>query len=384
MEITSKFFAVFYLLAGGQGLFLWFLLHTRKKGNEQHTHRWLGLLVGGISLQLFAYSLAYGEVLLTYPHLWGLTHAFPFLYGPLVYLYMQALTEPVSKRSPAIMMLHFAPAVLYVLLNTGFYLVDAETKRTLMQAAIYSEQGVVLGVKAKVFSILMILHLSGYLLVLWRKLRVRPVSENPLHQNQWTKSVIYGFGMYVLFFVIYKAALVLEVPFKDMICHSTKVAMAASIYTIGYLGFSQPDTLFNLFKKVRKTTPCIPDTILSGIEHRMEEVMRTTRPYLEEGFNQQKLAELLGTNAQYISKTVNSRLDMSFSEYIQSYRVKEAQRLLQQYPEKKILAVAFESGFSSKVTFNVVFKKIVGMSPSAYRNQFRDQKEVSIYKSERI
>jgi AraC-like DNA-binding protein len=64
-------------------------------------------------------------------------------------------------------------------------------------------------------------------------------------------------------------------------------------------------------------------------------------------------------------------LNKTFYDLVNGYRVEEAKRLLLDPKSKnnKILAIAFDSGFNSKTTFNTVFKKFTGFTPSDFKEQ---------------
>jgi AraC-like DNA-binding protein len=55
-----------------------------------------------------------------------------------------------------------------------------------------------------------------------------------------------------------------------------------------------------------------------------------------------------------------------FSEFINTYRIDFAKKLLKE-TYLKIEAIAYDSGFNSLSTFNTVFKKETGFTPSKYR-----------------
>ena len=57
---------------------------------------------------------------------------------------------------------------------------------------------------------------------------------------------------------------------------------------------------------------------------------------------------------------------MTFNELLNMYRIETAIQLLDE-SDKKIVDVAYESGFQSVRTFNDCFKKHLGISPSEYR-----------------
>jgi len=83
----------------------------------------------------------------------------------------------------------------------------------------------------------------------------------------------------------------------------------------------------------------------------------------------QELADELSIASHQLSQVINDRLQKNFFDFINSYRVEEVQvRLLA--PEAQnltILAVALDSGFSSKSSFNTIFKKHTQMTPTEYK-----------------
>jgi AraC-like DNA-binding protein len=56
---------------------------------------------------------------------------------------------------------------------------------------------------------------------------------------------------------------------------------------------------------------------------------------------------------------------------VNRYRIEEAKRLLTNPPDKKItvLEVLYEVGFNSKSSFNTLFKKYTGLTPSEFKKQ---------------
>jgi AraC-like DNA-binding protein len=60
---------------------------------------------------------------------------------------------------------------------------------------------------------------------------------------------------------------------------------------------------------------------------------------------------------------------MSFSDYINQQRIEKVKKLLKSEDQKKytLLAIAENAGFSSKSSFNAVFKKMTGLTPTQYK-----------------
>jgi AraC-like DNA-binding protein len=99
---------------------------------------------------------------------------------------------------------------------------------------------------------------------------------------------------------------------------------------------------------------------------RLLDHMRTKRPYLAPELTLGELATQLRTNTSWLSRVINTGCGQNFNDFVNEYRVQEAERKLRdpQLRHYTLLAVALESGFNSKSTFNRVFRKLRGTTPS--------------------
>ena len=89
--------------------------------------------------------------------------------------------------------------------------------------------------------------------------------------------------------------------------------------------------------------------------------------YLEPDLTLSKLAAYLATNQAYLSRTINLGIGLNFSQLVNQYRIEHAKTLLTTQAGSDLLSIAYESGFNSKSTFNRIFKSIVQMTPSQYK-----------------
>lgn len=104
---------------------------------------------------------------------------------------------------------------------------------------------------------------------------------------------------------------------------------------------------------------------------KLEELMKFKKLYRNPNLNLALAANQLGISACYLSNIINSVLEISFTDYINNYRIKDIKNYLhsQHYVHYSILSLGLEAGFNSKSTFYNSFKKYVGMSPSEYRDK---------------
>ena len=82
------------------------------------------------------------------------------------------------------------------------------------------------------------------------------------------------------------------------------------------------------------------------------------------------IGKLLGYDYHYVSRYFHSVFKMSFSEFLTLYRLETAVNLMEQ-SNKKIVEIAFESGFQSVRSFNDCFKSHFKMSPTEYKKSRR-------------
>jgi AraC-like DNA-binding protein len=105
--------------------------------------------------------------------------------------------------------------------------------------------------------------------------------------------------------------------------------------------------------------------ILSGIRALMDK----DKLYQEPELTLQALSDKLGIQSYQASQVINDGLKKNFYDLVNGYRVEEAKRLLldQKTRNFTILSVGFEAGFNSKTTFNTVFKKFTGQTPTEFK-----------------
>jgi len=173
-------------------------------------------------------------------------------------------------------------------------------------------------------------------------------------------------------------------------------ALTVFIYWVSYTALVQP-SVFSVIKgyaKDEKTfSPEMPrlvihrsarkysnsglssDDILS-IQGALKKVTEEHKPYLNPELTINDLAAMIPCNRHHLSQVLNEALKNSFYDYINFYRVEEAKQLLMNASKKnyKISSIAYDAGFNSLSTFNEIFRKHTGTTPSQFR---KDLHEVS-------
>ena len=106
----------------------------------------------------------------------------------------------------------------------------------------------------------------------------------------------------------------------------------------------------------------------SGSSPMSQEIIRYTLEHITEDIDLNALAYHFGKTPGYIGKLFRQENQMGFNEFVTKERMKLAQRLLKD-PALSIQKVSKMCGYYNSKYFSVVFKKVTGMTPKAYRIQ---------------
>ncbi|WP_387959842.1 helix-turn-helix domain-containing protein [Geojedonia litorea] len=103
----------------------------------------------------------------------------------------------------------------------------------------------------------------------------------------------------------------------------------------------------------------------------LENLLIHEKKYLDSNLTLESVSETLNISPSYLSRIVHSELNTSFPDYLNSFRIKEAERYLRnpEFSKYTITAIGLEAGFNSKSSFYEVFKKATGKTPLTYKNE---------------
>ena len=98
---------------------------------------------------------------------------------------------------------------------------------------------------------------------------------------------------------------------------------------------------------------------------------RKTLAYRRPKYSLRNLADEMVLSEQDLSWAINTGGQKNFSDFINELRINDVKDVLREAAQdKNILDIAFNAGFNSKSSFNAVFKKHTGLTPSQYVEQF--------------
>src|SRR6056297_491754 len=362
--------------------FLQFLLLSKPK--KSTSDKILAIWMFVLGMHLFSYFISLQGYWDIYPGLAGLHHPLPLFHGPFLYLYV-LFSLRTDQRFSSIHYFHFLPPfAFYVYMIPFFFFYSAEEK-ALINSGQIDDYSVFI-----TFSLIAFLISGvGYAAASYRLLsRYKDVArENFAYRHSidlvWLKNFIIGMGL------IFGAAILLAVLQEwiglrfgfntDIIFYSLIILF---IFYLGYSGimhqgiFSSNSEHVQLVEsknsgEYRNSGLKEEDALL--YHGRLKELMEIKKPHLEPKLSLVALAEYLDISPNYLSQIINQYEGKNFYDFVNQYRVEEFKERAKNPENSKfsLLAIAYDSGFNSKSSFNEVFKKNVGKTPSQYLNSIK-------------
>jgi AraC-like DNA-binding protein len=111
--------------------------------------------------------------------------------------------------------------------------------------------------------------------------------------------------------------------------------------------------------------PSIRSSLLKVFRQNMQE----HQTYLDNQLTLTRLAQIVGISTHHLSEVLNQCDGKNFYQFVNEYRINYICEKMKHDNEIKILDLAMSAGFSSRSTFNAVFKQFVNLTPSQYRKQ---------------
>lgn len=281
-----------------------------------------------------------------------LTPAFQLAFGPLYYLLVKNLIY--GELHIRQHLLHFLPTVIALTL-TRWWPIE------LMVA----------------FIILVIYMVASFRLILrYHRVLKETLSDGENHSLIWltrTFSVIFLIELIDFTRLNLQQTLSYEI-LVNWYFVSTLVSLLCTAYLVIkavrqpvlYDGISRLETSLDTSLISVEKDLDLAKNIFAAIELHQHE----TSAYRQPKYSLRNLADDMQLTEQNVSWALNRGGEKSFSDFINELRLEEVKQLLKQNKNtKNVLDIAFAAGFSSKSTFNAVFKKSTGMTPSQYLQQ---------------
>ncbi len=310
------------------------------KGNSTNTHNFLlgilfilmGIRIGKLPVQELT-STPISDIY------FNLMHASYLAFGPIVLLYIRSIINPASKKQ---YWFHFVPSFVS--------LIGAFTIRGIVGEYSWLIAYWVIQIHPLPYSLTSV-H------ALFTKSKSRNLNKTWFYSIGLIPLVLMAFN--ILYFTI-------DFPFYIV---TTALVMVLT-YLIILMAFNGDFKSILGTSKRKYENLNIDSSEIENLWNTLNQSVKSEKLYLNPALKISNVAEKVDRPNHLISMVINSQSGKNFSEYINQLRIEYAKTLLIEDPDKKILAVALDSGFSSLSVFNSAFKKMTGLSPTSYRSEY--------------
>jgi AraC-like DNA-binding protein len=307
-----------------------------------------------------------------------LTPDFLLLHGPVLWLYVKTLEE--KRKLKRIDLVHFIPFVLFIInLALRFWFIPEKEKIELMTSESFQSRWTyyffvtVIAISIPTYLFFGLVGLVKY--QKWVKDYYSTIDNINLN---WLKNLfLFGLILYSTFGLLHITKLFLPIISYKSYQEVSFITASGYILILGFFGHQQT-SLFHSFYKIKsiagKPSHIKPDLLFN----KLETIMDQSKPYLNPELTIADLANLLEMDTGKLSEYLNKTLKQNFHTFINRYRIHTFKNYVEsnKYPEFNIMGIAKECGFSSKATFNRVFKDIECITPKAYIQGLKKKRDL--------
>ncbi len=338
-------------------------------------------------------SLAYAEVYnrqheYPFPFLIHLSTPFILLHAPLLWLYLKSVTT-LKFRFRLRYLFHFLPFFVVALLLVFSIFTLPAADRIASDATESFKKGLEFPF---IIAIIFLTNMAYYAWCLIMRRNFKRTLKDYFSQTQgrdlqWLKILILS-G--IIFHASISILYILDYLFGLMDYEMLQLAgfsfASAFIVVLAFFGIRQGNVFIDRPMENFRDELLTADTTDIQLSVREKEFidhlldyMKTSKPWLEPDLTLDQLAGQMGAGSDFLSGIMNTHLHKNFFEFVNHYRVEEFKQLCR-IPESRkltIIALAYDAGFSSKTTFNRVFKNMTGKTPGEYFREKRIINELS-------
>lgn len=264
-------------------------------------------------------------------------------FGPLFYLYMRSYLEK-----------GFALQKQYILHILPFFIFLVLTSLGILGQDFYMSFGI----------IFIYIHFLVYIIVSFRsqkKYRQSNIDTGKDSAGKWLNYIHLGMAFIWLSYFMFLLDEI--VPYI-----AGPITYSLVIYPLSF---------WAIIKKVHKPeekkyqNSRLDNAASREVISRLEAHIKEEKRFLNPDLKLPTVAAELNTTPHVLSQAVNENFGQNFQQYLNGYRVKAAQQMLETREKSHltIASIAFDSGFNSLSAFNTSFKKVLQKTPSQYRKE---------------
>ncbi|OFX90127.1 MAG: hypothetical protein A2W99_17555 [Bacteroidetes bacterium GWF2_33_16] len=304
------------------------------------------------------------------PHLFYVSTPFTWLWAPLFYLYIKSLFFSDFRFSLK-QGIHFLPFIFYFL----FFLIFFHFQSVDEKIMIIKEKQLNNYVIVSLANIFITIQIAVYLIVVFvmiykykRELKNKQSNINQ-NQNTWLNIFIYGYLIAYLITTLCRLGLYVLNDFRELFIFVSFFSFFIYFILLFFNAITNPEIFQKIEEKQETKTHSIPKQEAYFLLKQVNDYMIYNEPFLNPELSLKQLASEIKTPERLLSGVINQYKNQNFYDFINSYRIEKAKKLIisENSKKKTIQEILYDSGFNSKSTFNLAFKKCTGITPTEFK-----------------
>ncbi|MBN3036645.1 MAG: AraC family transcriptional regulator [Bacteroidales bacterium] len=356
-------------------LLILLIFKKRKKVPDYILGLWLYLLAAHLSTQTGFVSIFSGD-----NHQYYINISFLLLQGPFLYTYILSLTSTQSAFRLC-WLWHFLPFIV-------FNLIVLSSRTTPGWLTVFDSgpaDGAGISYVFYVFLFTVILSMGVYLILSFRKLlgyrrKISLISSSGrVYEHDWLNYLIIAQGCTWILLSLGIGVFILLKPLPiGMLNMIIFTSVAVFVIVAGFFGLRHTRVFADTYRhdlsdfssddRDNKGKTLLPEET-DTYRNSLLEIMERDKPFTDPELTIRKLSEISGIPVHTLSSVLNNHLNTNFFQFINRYRVEDVKKRIIDPRNKQytLLGLALESGFSSKSSFNRIFKEMTGKTPSEFK-----------------
>jgi len=277
-----------------------------------------------------------------------------FLIGPFLYLHIKEATKP-NSTSTKFWIVHIVPIVVFMIIISVLF--PYRTNRELWSRLPPRPLGITLLLQWTLYVVAAMYRAKTS----FRKLLSK--TNKITTQDFWIITISLG-GFFV--WLAYNTTM-----YTSYIVGALSFSFTFYITIIIWFLKRRKSTLSFLLPQVKYANKKIDSSQATTISDTLKYLFEEKKIHLNENLKLSDVAKELKISSHALSQYLNEHVGMSFSNYINVYRISEAEKVIETNTILTIEAIGNECGFKSNSTFYTAFKKQKGITPAQYKKSIK-------------
>lgn len=359
-----------------------FLNSSKKKNRARH---FLGFFMATAFFLYMGHSLFFIERFDLYIHYDSLYITTSLLVYPLYYQYIRLLT--VDTRWNTKYLFHYIPALFFGVSVFLLHLIKHNEIHGNIEEYFKESYNLSLGAQSPFFlnrmaygfhRLIFMVQVVGYFFGGYFLIKKYREQIKDYYSNHESRSMIWVNNVLLTLALMSILSIIFNIVGKFTFLHAEKSLLLPSllfsgmIFLLGYLANGQNQVIRDIVQSdlIESQALVNAEPLSEEIDYKLRNLFTREKIHLNSDLKIWDVSGMLGTNRTYLSNYINKHYGVNFSMFVNSYRVGDAKKLLEENEGSlySLEVIGEKCGFGSYNNFIRVFREMENLTPGRYRD----------------